>query len=77
MTPATTSLLTHLANRGDAGALIVPGSPSGFAAAPLIDCGYASVGGYVLAEGGVWARRLRVTQAGKGAALELDRRRVA
>lgn len=77
MTPATLSLLAHLATRGDAGALIIPGSATGFAAAPLVDCGFASVGGYVLADGGVWARRLRVTRAGMFVAFGLTGKQAA
>ena len=70
MTPETLQVLRHLARQGDAGALIVPGTRTGIATGPLVDLGFASVGGRVFDADGRLTYRIRVTQAGKGEALE-------
>ena len=72
MTPETLAVLRHLARQGNAGALIVPGSRTGIAAGPLVDCGFASVGGRAWDADGRLTYRVYVTEAGDAEALRLS-----
>lgn len=69
LSPDQLATLRAIADRGDDGLLIVPGSRAGIAAGDLLAVGYVCVGGRVLDVHGVWCRRVRITMAGKSAAM--------
>lgn len=66
------ALLAALADRGDAGLLIVPGSRAGIAAGDLLAAGLVCVGGRVVDANRARCRRVRITMAGKSALIMAD-----
>lgn len=67
MTAEALVILASLAVRGDAGALIEPGTATAAAVAAQVDAGYVCVGGHVVDARGVECYRVRITLAGSTA----------